>query len=58
MYDVIGETSVVACCGGTALLQVPESCMYDVIGEFLESPELAYTQHYTEPFAEQSRNYW
>ena len=32
--------------------------MYDVVGEFTESPELAYTQHFTEPFAEQQRNYW
>jgi hypothetical protein len=40
------------------LLQVPEACMYDTVGEFLQCPEVAYTQHYTTPFDEQCRNYW
>jgi hypothetical protein len=40
------------------LAQVPEACMYDTVGEFLQCPELAYTQHYTTPFDEQCRNYW
>jgi hypothetical protein len=40
------------------LLQVPEACMYDTVGEFLACPEVAYTQHYTTPFDEQCRNYW
>ncbi len=39
-------------------LQVPEHCMWDVVGEFITSPEVAYTQHYTTPFDEQCRNYW
>ncbi|KAF8057139.1 hypothetical protein HT031_006148 [Scenedesmus sp. PABB004] len=37
---------------------VPERCMYDVVGEFLDSPSVAYTQHYTTPFDDQCRNYW
>jgi hypothetical protein len=40
------------------LLQVPKACMYDTVGEFLQCPEVAYTQHYTTPFDEQCRNYW
>jgi hypothetical protein len=40
------------------LAQVPEACMHDTVGEFLQCPELAYTQHYTTPFDEQCRNYW
>ncbi len=39
-------------------LQVPEHCMWDVVGEFITCPEVAYTQHYTTPFDEQCRNYW
>ncbi|WIA41540.1 hypothetical protein OEZ86_008910 [Tetradesmus obliquus] len=38
--------------------KVPEACMYDTVGEFLQCPEVAYTQHYTTPFTEQNRNYW
>jgi hypothetical protein len=32
--------------------------MWDVVGEFIASPDVAYTQHYTTPFDEQCRNYW
>lgn len=32
--------------------------MWDVVGEFITCPEVAYTQHYTTPFDEQNRNYW
>jgi hypothetical protein len=38
--------------------QVPEHCMWDVVGEFLACPQVAYTQHYTTPFDNQNRNYW
>jgi hypothetical protein len=38
--------------------KVPVSCMYDVVGEFLEDESVAYTQHYTQPFDEQCANYW
>jgi hypothetical protein len=38
--------------------KVPETCMYDVVGEFLEDETVAYTQHYTQPFDEQCTNYW
>jgi cellulose synthase/poly-beta-1,6-N-acetylglucosamine synthase-like glycosyltransferase len=41
-----------------AFLQVPEHCFWDTVGEFIASPEVAYTQHYTAPFTEQNRNYW
>jgi hypothetical protein len=32
--------------------------MWDVVGEFITCPDVAYTQHYTTPFDEQCRNYW
>lgn len=32
--------------------------MHDVVGEFLEDPEVAYTQHFTMPFDDQQNNYW
>ena len=38
--------------------RVPETCMNDVIVEFILDPELPYTQHYTEALWEQRRNYW
>ncbi len=38
--------------------QVPVECLWDVVGEFIACPEVAYTQHYTTPFDEQCRNYW
>lgn len=38
--------------------KVPETCMYDVVGEFMEDETVAYTQHYTQPFDEQCTNYW
>jgi hypothetical protein len=38
--------------------QVPGHCMWDVVGEFITCPDVAYTQHFTTPFDEQCRNYW
>lgn len=38
--------------------RIPETCMNDVIPEFLTDPDLPYTQHYTEALKEQRRNYW
>jgi hypothetical protein len=32
--------------------------MWDVVGEFITCPDVAYTQHFTTPFDEQCRNYW
>lgn len=48
-------TTLVLCC---VRPQVPQHCMWDVVGEFIAGPEVAYTQHYTTPFDEQCRNYW
>ena len=38
--------------------KIPETCMHDVVGEFVENKALAYTQHFTQPFDEQNGNYW
>jgi hypothetical protein len=38
--------------------KIPETCLYDVIGEFVENKALAYTQHFTQPFDEQKESYW
>eukprot|EP00877_Chromochloris_zofingiensis_P011428 jgi/Chrzof1/6539/Cz19g00110.t1 len=38
--------------------KIPETSMYDTVGEYMVDPGLAYTQHYTMPFSEQNRNYW
>lgn len=38
--------------------RIPEDCIFDTISEFIESPDLPYTQHFTNPFDEQSSNYW
>eukprot|EP00877_Chromochloris_zofingiensis_P006822 jgi/Chrzof1/2393/Cz11g13140.t1 len=38
--------------------KIPETCMYDTVGEFIVDPKVPYTQHYTLPFSEQNRNYW
>jgi hypothetical protein len=38
--------------------KVPETCFFDVVGEFIEDETVAYTQHYTQPFDEQCTNYW
>lgn len=38
--------------------RMPVTALHDVVGEFVDDENLAYTQHYTQPFADQQNNYW